>query len=187
MLCGRDGDFRACPRIQHVVRFGCNGAADNVHDGEHTTARTLRFAQRRQRIGGLAGLADDDHERVFVEDWVAVTELRCNIHFDRDAQQFFKRVLCHDAHVYAVPHATMLIFVKRRSSSAVKVMSSSTMCPLRIRGVMVSRTAFGCSKISFIMKCSKPALFGAQYPTRCAQSLFRPARRLRYRTSRRRG
>ena len=98
-FCGRDGNFRACPRIQHVVRFGCNGAADNVHDGEHTTARTLRFAQRRQRIGGLAGLADDDHERVFVEDRVAVTELRCNIHFDRDAQQFFKRVLCHDAHV----------------------------------------------------------------------------------------
>ena len=61
--------------------------------------RTLGFAQRRQRIGGLAGLADDDHERVFVEDRVAVTELRCNIHFDRDAQQFFKRVLCHDAHV----------------------------------------------------------------------------------------
>ena len=28
-FCGRDGNFRACPRIQHVVRFGCNGAADN--------------------------------------------------------------------------------------------------------------------------------------------------------------
>ena len=55
---------------------------------------------------------------------------------------------------YAVPQATMQIFVKFLSCSAVSVMSSSTTRPFRMRGAIVSRTAFGCSQISFIMKCS---------------------------------
>src|SRR5271170_2864272 len=66
-----------------------------------------------------------------------------------------------------VPHATILTFLKlRNSSSEISILSRNT-CPVscEILPSSVSRTARGCSKISFCMKCLKPpfsAMIGSQ-------------------------
>ena len=44
-----------------------------------------RLAQRRQRVGGLARLRDDDDQRVAVDDEVAIAVLRAVVDFDGQA------------------------------------------------------------------------------------------------------
>ena len=55
----------------------------------------LRFAHRRQRVGGLAGLRDHDAERAVVDDGVPVPELRRVLHLDRDPRQLLDHVLAN--------------------------------------------------------------------------------------------
>ena len=46
-------------------------------------AVALGLAQRRQRVGGLARLRDDDRQRVRRDDRIAVAVLRAVVDFDR--------------------------------------------------------------------------------------------------------
>ena len=57
------------------------------------------FAQRRQRVGGLARLRDDDGQLVLADDRIAVAVLRAVVHFDRDLRQRLDQILADQAGV----------------------------------------------------------------------------------------
>ena len=59
--------------------------ADRVDDAPEDGAFAAPFFHGGQRVGRLAGLADGQHDRVFVDDRVAVAELGGDVHLDRDA------------------------------------------------------------------------------------------------------
>ena len=54
----------------------------------------FRVAQRRQRIGGFAGLRNEDAEVALAQRRFAVAEFRGDIEFDRQPAQAFEPVLC---------------------------------------------------------------------------------------------
>ena len=60
-----------------MPRVGLAGdrGADDVDHAQRQRALLLRLAQRRQRVGGLAGLADRDDDRVLFDDRIAIAEL----------------------------------------------------------------------------------------------------------------
>ena len=74
-LGGRDRDLRAGPCVDRVVRELRDRAADHVHDREGAGAAGFAFFERRDRVGGLAGLGDHDEERVLIDQRIAVAEL----------------------------------------------------------------------------------------------------------------
>ena len=59
----------------------------------------LGLLDRRQRVGGLAGLADGDHDRAVVDDRIAVAELAGVLRLGRDAGQVFEEELADQAGV----------------------------------------------------------------------------------------
>ena len=59
----------------------------------------LGLAQRRQRVGGLARLRDDDGERVRRDDRIAVAVLRAVVDFDRHARQLLDQELADQRRV----------------------------------------------------------------------------------------
>ena len=59
----------------------------------------LRLAQRRQRVGGLARLRDDDRQLVRRDDRVAIAVLGAVVDFDRDLRQRLDQVLADQAGV----------------------------------------------------------------------------------------
>ena len=71
----RDGDLRAGPGVEHIVRLARDGRADHVDDGEDVRAALFRLAQRRHGVERFARLADDDDKRSVVYNRVAVPEL----------------------------------------------------------------------------------------------------------------
>ena len=86
-------------RIDRAVRFTCRHAADDVADGEACRSVALRLAQRRQRIGGLARLRDDDRQRLGRHDRLAVAVLRSVVDFDRNAGQLLDHELADQPRV----------------------------------------------------------------------------------------
>ncbi len=58
-----------------------------------------RLAHRRERVRGLAGLGDPDHEVAGTDDRVAVAVLGGDVHFDRHPRPFLDRVAAHQAGV----------------------------------------------------------------------------------------
>ena len=95
----RDGDLRTRPGDDHVIRLAGDGAADDVRDGQHARARALRFAQRRQRVGRLAGLADDDDQRIRRDDRIAVSVFGGDVRLHRNAREALDDVLADEAGV----------------------------------------------------------------------------------------
>ena len=61
--------------------------ADHVADGQGFGALLFGLALRRERIGGLPRLADQDGQRIRVHDRVAVAELASVIHLDGNLRQ----------------------------------------------------------------------------------------------------
>ena len=86
-------------RIDRAVRFTRRHAADDVADGEACRSVALRLAQRRQRIGGLARLRDDDRQRLGRHDRLAVAVLRSVVDFDRNAGQLLDHELADQPRV----------------------------------------------------------------------------------------
>ena len=89
--CNRD--FRTCHRVQHVIAFAGDGAANGIDDGQNVHIVCLCLTQCGQCISGLAGLADGDAQIIAAENRTAVTELGCQIHFNRNAGQLLNDVL----------------------------------------------------------------------------------------------
>ena len=130
-----------------------------LHEAERRAPRALRLAQRGQRVGRLARLRDHEHERVAVDDRVAVAELRRVLDLDRDARELLDQVLADQRRVPARAaggddDAVELPQLLRRQVQAAEL------APCPSSGTRRPRIAFssvsGCSKISLSMKWSKP-------------------------------
>ena len=98
-LGGGNGDLRPRPGVQHVVALLGDGAAHHVDHAQRPCAQLLGLPQGGQRVRRLAGLADDDDQRLVVHDGVTVAELRRQRHLNRDAQHLLQEVLAHHADV----------------------------------------------------------------------------------------
>src|SRR6185295_10812118 len=59
----------------------------------------LGFAQRGERVGGLAGLADRDDNRVVLDQRIAITEFAGIRRFGDDFRQIFKEIIAHETRV----------------------------------------------------------------------------------------
>ena len=95
----RDADLRTRVGIDRPVGLARRHAADHVADGDAGGAFALRLAQRGQRVGRLARLRDDDGERVWRHNRLAVAVLGSVVHFDRDARQLLDHELADEAGV----------------------------------------------------------------------------------------
>ena len=88
-------------QVDAAVGFAGDGAADDVDDGQDLVAASARFAQAGQRVGGFAGLADDEDERAGVDGRVAVAEFAGVFDFDRDVREFLDEVFAGERGVPA--------------------------------------------------------------------------------------
>ena len=82
-----DADFGTGQRRQHGLAFARDRRGRHVDHGERMHALRLGVAQRRQRVGGLAGLRNEDREIALAQRRLAVAEFRGDIEFDRHARQ----------------------------------------------------------------------------------------------------
>ena len=82
-LGGGDADLRAGVRVEHGVGLARDLRAVGVAHGEHPGPLPAGVPDGLQGVGGLAGLADRDDQRVAVENRVAVTELAGDLDLDR--------------------------------------------------------------------------------------------------------
>ena len=98
-LRGSDGDLRPGPGVKHILALIGDGRTHHVHNGEDMRAAPLRLTQGKERIERFAALADDDHERVFIHDRVAVAEFRGKLHRNGHIQHFGEHVLARHAHI----------------------------------------------------------------------------------------
>ena len=165
---GGDADFRAGVRVDRAVGFAREHGADHIADGQNFRALLAGFALGGERVGRFAGLADGDDQTCACRGWDRDSGIRCRSPLRRERcasrsiMNFPARPACQ-----LVPQATILTSRKLRNSSSVMSISSRKTLPVscEMRPSRVSRTARGCSKISFCMKCLKPpfsAMIGSQ-------------------------
>ena len=88
----RHPDLEARAREQHAVGVARGLRAHHVRDRQHPRAALARHPHRRERVGGLARLADPDHEIARAEHRVAVAVLRGDVHLDRQPRPLLDRV-----------------------------------------------------------------------------------------------
>ena len=98
-LGARDADLGAGVQVDAAVHLARDRRAHHVHQAERPGAAALRLAHRRQRVGGLAGLGDDDDQRPAVDHRVAVAELRGVLDLDRDPGHLLEHVLADERRV----------------------------------------------------------------------------------------
>ena len=92
-LGGGNTDLWPCMDGQDHVGFACNRALLNVDDGQDP-GTLLQVPERGERVGRLAGLADENREGALADGGVAVAELRSHVHLDRDSGERLDPVLC---------------------------------------------------------------------------------------------
>ena len=88
-----DPDLGAGMGVDDGVGLARDRRAVGVADRQHLRPLLARVADGHQRVGGLAGLADRDHERGAGQDRVAVAELVGQLDLARDAGPVLDRVL----------------------------------------------------------------------------------------------
>ena len=88
----RHADFRSGVRVDRAVGFAGRHAADHVADGDAGRALALRFAQRGERVGGLARLRDDDRQRVGRDDGIPVAVFGSVIDLDRHLRELLDEI-----------------------------------------------------------------------------------------------
>ena len=94
-----DADLGAGVGVDHRVGLARDRRAVGVADREHLGALPPGVADRHQRVGGLARLADRDHQRVAGQDRVAVAELVGQLDLARDPRPVLDGVLRDEAGV----------------------------------------------------------------------------------------
>jgi len=92
-LGGGHRDLRPGPGINDLIGFTGNGRANDIRDRQGSGAQPLGFLQGRQGIAGLAGLADDNHQRARIHQRIPIAELGRDVHLDRDPRQLLQIVL----------------------------------------------------------------------------------------------
>ena len=92
-----DADFRPGQGRHDNVALAGNRRCRHVDDREHVLLVLARITQRRQRVGGLARLRNEDRQRAGIERHLAVAELRGDIDLDRQAREPLEPVPRHHA------------------------------------------------------------------------------------------
>ena len=98
-LCRRYRDFRASPCIDHIVGLVCDGAPHHVDDRKSSRAQALCLTHSSQCIGGFPGLADHQHQHLFVDDRLPVAEFGCDIHFHGNPGHLLQYIFRHHSHM----------------------------------------------------------------------------------------
>ncbi len=111
------------PHAQVDAGVGLAGdrRADDVDDAQRERAALLGLLQRRERVGGLAGLADRDDDRAVLDDRVAVAELAGVLDLGGDLREILHQVLADHAPRAAPCPAPMKMTRSRRTSSRAKL------------------------------------------------------------------
>ena len=91
--CDRDLGTRPC--IDNLIRFARNRRSNYICDGKSLCPAPLRLLERGERITRLPRLRNHNQERVLIDNRVAITELRGDIHLDEDACKLFDVVFTH--------------------------------------------------------------------------------------------
>ena len=94
-----DADLGAGQGRQHDVRLAGDRAFRHVDDRQDGLLLRLGVAQRRQGIGGLARLRDDDADAALGHRRLAVAELRGDVDLDRQARELLEPVFADHAGV----------------------------------------------------------------------------------------
>ncbi len=87
-----DADLRAGQGRQHDVGLARDRAFRLIDDRDDLLPGLAAIAQRRQRVGGLARLRDDERGAVFRHRRGAVAEFGGDVGLDRDAGDAFEPV-----------------------------------------------------------------------------------------------
>ena len=82
-----DADFGTGQRLQHGLAFARDRRGRHVDHGQRVHALALGVAQRGQRVGGLAGLRNEDREIALAQRRLAVAEFGGDIDLDRHARE----------------------------------------------------------------------------------------------------
>ncbi len=85
--------------VEHRVGVAGRLAAHHVGHRQHPGAVLARQAHRRQRVGGLTGLGDADHQVALADHRVAVAVLGGDVHLDRHPRPLLDRVTADQAGV----------------------------------------------------------------------------------------
>jgi hypothetical protein len=80
-----DADLGSRQGWQYDIGFARDRALRHVDHRDYVLAQLVAVAQRRQGIGGLARLADEQRHTALRQGRLAVAELRGDVDFDRDA------------------------------------------------------------------------------------------------------
>ena len=86
-LGGGHGNLRACPCVQGVVGDFRNGTAHHVHNGKRLRTPALAFLHGGNGIRRLAGLGQDDEQRMPVNQGVCIAKLTCQLRSHGDTAQ----------------------------------------------------------------------------------------------------
>ena len=136
------------------VGFAGDGDADDVDDAQRQRALFLRFAQGRERVGGFAGLADRDDDRVLFDERIAIAELAGVRALGDDLREIFHQVIADQRRVprgalAGEDEAPGLDQLARRGRRCRR--GRSALRAARRGRAEQFRTALGCSKISLSM------------------------------------
>ena len=80
-LGGCHADLRPGVGVDGAGRFASDHGAHHIADGQRLRAFGLGFALRRDGVGGFAGLGDQQRQRPWRDDGVAIAILAGVIHF----------------------------------------------------------------------------------------------------------
>ena len=147
-------DLRAGVHVNAAVALARDGAGDVVANAEGAIALALAFAQRAERVGGFAALADGEDERVARHRRIAVAELAGVFDFGRNVGELLDEVFADHRRVQRGAAAG-------ENDAADVAQLAPASCSGRrawrciLRGLsrprIASRTESGCSKISLSM------------------------------------
>ena len=95
----RDADLEPAACVQHGIDLARDLRAHHVRDRDGVGALLARELHRLDRVAGLAGLGDADHERVVADHRIAVDPLGGDVRLDGEPRPLLEHVAADDARV----------------------------------------------------------------------------------------
>ena len=95
-FCGSNADLGAGVHVDAAVALAGDCARDIVANAERAVALALALAERGEGVGGLAALADDEHQRVAIERDVAVAKFTGELAFHGNVREGFDEVFADE-------------------------------------------------------------------------------------------
>ena len=96
-FCCCHSNFRACPCVQHIITFSCNGATYHIDNRKNTNSLSFCFSQCCQCICGFTRLANNHTNIIFMQNGVTVSKFRCQIHLYRNSCIFFNHIFSNNS------------------------------------------------------------------------------------------